>query len=271
MDTITILKSQAELLKKLNPLDCAVMIVNIDGIILQYIKGEKFDLNTAINSKVSESGALVKCLRTGKKVTTNLPEELYGISIKVIAMPIFENNKLVGAVATCTTLKAQETLQNVSQNIAATSEEITATSEEVASSAISLSENLVNLKDKVQDVVNEIKGTDEILNFINSISSNTNLLGLNAAIEAARAGEHGRGFTVVANEIRKMADNSSNSIKDIKDILNRIQEKSSAILRVINETSILGEQQSISTKEIASAIQGLTSSAMNLEEISKII
>ena len=271
MDVITIIKSQAELFKKLNPLDSVVMVTDVDRTVLQYIRGEKFDLNITVNSKASEEGAIAKCLSTGKQVNANLPKEIYGTSIKVIAMPIFDNNKLVGAIATCTTLKAQETLQNVSQNIAATSEEITATSEEVASSAISLSENLVNLRVKVEDVVNEIRGTDEILNFINSISSNTNLLGLNAAIEAARAGEHGRGFTVVANEIRKMADNSSNSIKDIKDILNRIQEKSTGILKVINETSILGEQQSISTKEIASAIQGLASSAINLEEVSKFI
>lgn len=166
---------------------------------------------------------------------------------------------------------AQETLQNVSQNIASTSEEITATTEELASSAMSLSENLSNLKDKIQDVVDEIKRTDNILSFINTISSNTNLLGLNAAIEAARAGEHGLGFAVVSKEIRKMADNSANSAKDIKNILTNIQEKSLNILKVINETSSLGEHQSIATKEIASSVEELASSAMNLEEISKII
>lgn len=271
MDILTVLKSNIELFKKLNPLDCAVMITDDKGTILEYIGGKNFNLNIVVNSKVSEAGSVAKCLNTGKEVSVNLPSKIYGIPIRAIAIPIFHNNKLIGAISTCTTLVAQETLQNVSQNIASTSEEITATTEEVASSAMSLSENLSNLKDKIQDVVDEIKRTDNILSFINTISSNTNLLGLNAAIEAARAGEHGLGFAVVSKEIRKMADNSANSAKDIKNILTNIQEKSLNILKVINETSSLGENQSIATKEIASAVEELASSAMDLEEISKII
>jgi len=75
----------------------------------------------------------------------------------------------------------------------------------------------------------QLKKTDEILRFINEISANSNLLGLNAAIEAARAGEHGRGFGVVAEEIRKMADNSAESVKRIKHILDSIRNESAAI------------------------------------------
>lgn len=271
MDVLTTLKSHLELFKKLNPLDCAVIITDEKGTILEYVAGKKFDINVTVNSRVAESGAVAKCLNTGKEVYLNLPNEVYGMPIRVIAIPIFDNNKLIGAISTCTTLAAQETLQKASQNIAATSEEITATTEEVASSAILLSDNLVNLRDKIEDVVNEIKGTDNILSFINGIASNTNLLGLNAAIEAARAGEHGKGFSIVAKEIRKMSDDSAKSVRVIKEILNRIHEKTSIMLEVINETSSIGGQQSIATKEIALAIQELTSSAMNLEEISKIV
>ncbi|BCZ46460.1 hypothetical protein psyc5s11_25270 [Clostridium gelidum] len=271
MDVLTTLKSNLELFKKLNPLDCAIIITDDKGTILEYVKGKTFNLNIVVNSKVSQAGSVAKCLNTGKEFHISLPSEVYGIPIRAIAIPIFDNNKLIGAISTCTTLIAQETLQNVSQNIASTAEEITATTEEVASSAMSLSENLENLKDKTQDVVNEIKGTENILSFINTIASNTNLLGLNAAIEAARAGEHGLGFAVVSKEIRKMADNSANSAKDIKKILANIQEKSANMLKLINETSTLGEHQSIATKEIASAIEALASSAMNLEEISKTI
>jgi transcriptional regulator of acetoin/glycerol metabolism len=271
MDELNILKSNLELFKKLNPLDCAVMITDAEGTILEYVRGKSFDLNITINSKASEKGAVGRCINTGKEVIMNLPKDLYGLPIKSIAAPIFVDNKMIGAIATSTTLLAQETLQGASQNISSASQEITATSEEIASSASLLSKNLEDLKLKVEDVTNEIKKTDDILRFINELSSNSNLLGLNAAIEAARAGEHGRGFAVVSQEIRKMADNSANSVKDVKNILKSIKEKSSAMLELINETSGIGANQSIATNEISSAIQQLSSSALNLEEVSKII
>lgn len=271
MCTLNTLKENLELFKKLNPLDSAVMITDDKGTILEFSPGKNFRVVISVNSKVPESSAVAKCLKTGKEVHMNLPSEIYGIPVRAIATPIFDNNKLIGSIATCTTLDAQETLQNVSQNIISTSEEITATSEEVASSATSLSDKILNLKDKIEDIANEIKGTDNIISFINGVSSNAKLLGLNAAIEAARAGEYGKSFSVVAKEIRKMSDDSRKSVDEIKDILNIINEKSLIMLDVINEISGIGEQQSIATKEIATAIQELTSSTMNLEEISKII
>jgi len=271
MDLLSTFATNIELFKKLNPLDCAVMIVDSEGIILNFVNASEFKVNVNIGSKVSEKGAVGICLTTGKEYTMNLPKEAYGIPIKSISIPIFDGNKIIGSIATSTTLVAQETLQNFSENMISTSEEITATTEEVASSAVLLSNNLNKLKGSVKDIVNEIERTNDILIFINEMSKNSKILGLNAAIESARAGEYGKGFAVVAKEMSKMSNRSENSFKDIKNILNSIQEKTSNITKIINETASFGEQQSIATNEIASAIQGLTTLSLDLEEISKII
>jgi len=78
------------------------------------------------------------------------------------------------------------------------------------------------------------KNIEKILTTINGIAHQTNLLSLNASIEAARAGEQGKGFTVVADEIRKLADSSAQSVKMIGEILRMMLSKSSEIANKIS-------------------------------------
>lgn len=89
----------------------------------------------------------------------------------------------------------------------------------------------------VQAAVERVKGLDyqsqaisALVGVIHEIAEKTNLLALNAAIEAARAGEHGKGFGVVASEVRKLAEQVSISVKDITDIVTRIQKESAEVV-----------------------------------------
>ena len=96
--------------------------------------------------------------------------------------------------------------------------------------------------------MNEAKGhinnTHEVIGFINKVSQQTNLLGLNAAIEAARAGEQGRGFAVVANEVRKLAEDSVEATKKINSILGNIEFSMQAIIVGIEQTAAVADEKS---------------------------
>ncbi len=85
-----------------------------------------------------------------------------------------------------------------------------------------LADHVIELQDKVKVLTNDSSKIKEVIETIQNIADQTNLLALNAAIEAARAGEHGKGFSVVADEVRSLANRTVTSADEIKEIIQAI-------------------------------------------------
>jgi PAS domain S-box-containing protein len=126
--------------------------------------------------------------------------------------------------------------------------------------------------DKMHTLAQRSSEISEILDLISGIASQTNLLSVNAAIQAAHAGEAGLGFSVVADEIRKLAEKSVQSTKDINKLIKAIRTETSEALSsmdiAINEVKNGSELAGIASRSIQDISDVVTQSASLIEEIS---
>lgn len=146
-------------------------------------------------------------------------------------------------------------------------EHISATMEELTATSITINENQRSLNDAILDIKNESEAINKIIKIIEGISSQTNLLGLNAAIEAARSGEHGKGFAVVAEEIRNLSLTTKSNADEIRKFIIRIDDnvKRTSIKGASALTSI--ESQTEAIKEITEHIMSMNDKAHQLSEM----
>ncbi|MCX7779658.1 MAG: methyl-accepting chemotaxis protein [Negativicutes bacterium] len=147
-------------------------------------------------------------------------------------------------------------------SLAATTEEISAQSQEI--SAVSREAAEITAKSQAR-----IRETDQVLDIIKNIAGQTNLLGLNAAIEAARVGDQGRGFGVVAEEIRKLAANSNESIRKIESIIKTVQADSQNNYRQISQIEVVIAQVAEAIAQVASTVQEIGGVVKDLDRLAE--
>jgi twitching motility protein PilJ len=119
--------------------------------------------------------------------------------------------------------------------------------ENTVAGILEIRETVAETTRKVKRLAESSQEISKIVALISQIASRTNLLALNASIEAARAGEAGRGFAIVADEVRQLADKSAKSLKEIEQIVMQIQSETSSVMTAMEE----GTQQVIQGTKLA--------------------
>ncbi len=113
------------------------------------------------------------------------------------------------------------------------------------------------LKEELNELGRQADGIGRIMNVITDIADQTNLLALNAAIEAARAGEAGRGFAVVADEVRKLAEKTMNATKEVGDAVSSIQSGTHESIRGMEEASASVGKSTEMVREAGLSLQSI--------------
>jgi methyl-accepting chemotaxis protein len=159
-------------------------------------------------------------------------------------------------------IKDMQVVDESSNHIMKLSGDSTEKVQHLAQSVTDTNQLFKNFEINIIELDKNISKINEITNLINAISDQTNLLALNAAIEAARAGEAGRGFSVVADEIRKLAEQSKNSSENIASLITAISSENGLMItkaqevsrEFANQTTVI-DTTLVSFNDIASAIK----------------
>lgn len=222
-----------------------------------------------IGTDISSDEFAKQALRLGKTQRTDVDTLDFGKPIRVQVSPIFdeETNEVIGAINIARPKENEMALNNISLNMEKALSTVSATTEELSASASEIHNSQKELNDSINKIIELTEEINEVSSFIKGISMQTQMLGLNAAIEAARAGEYGNGFSVVAEQIRNLSEQSGNTVTEIKKLTDDIKIKVDEANKKSESSLASSQEQAASVQEVTASIEELTGTSEELMQL----
>lgn len=265
-----ILRSFSVVLPYLNTLsrdDTAFVLSNKEKYI-SYQHAEGFELQIRNGSELDKSAK--DCLKSDKIQKSDIPVSAFDRHLKAIGIPI-KNSKgqVIGTIGSVIDMENSKKMISSVNEIAQSLQQVASGISDLAESASELAKSGQHEFQLTQETMEASKRTSEALEIIKTIADKINLLGLNAAIESARAGELGRGFNVVSSEIRKLANQSKESVTTIKEVIEDMNISVNNITSAVDNSAAVSEEQAASIEEVSATIESINDNLQRLKEFNK--
>lgn len=234
-------------------------------------QSDAFKMNITEGMPIQKGGDSEKAMLSRKKQLVYYKKELFGIPVKAYSVPIINpaTNNVLGTLSFALSIEKESNIIEMASELKSFSEQLSISSQQMSSTAEELSASSKSISNIADDTKSGITKMDDILEYIRNVADTTNLLGLNASIEAARASESGRGFSVVANEIRKLASGSKSSVHEITVALTKIKNDINSILEFVNAFSNTSESQAANAEELAANSERLSELSSQLLKLTE--
>jgi len=247
-----------------------MFVTNLQQVI--YRQGsKKFDLPIQVGDGFQKITSITEAMRSKKTAYQEYDAKTQGVPLVYITYPLFDDD--TSEIIACFTMvlpRANEMKVRVSaESLNRGLTEIAAAIEEMAAAASNITNNEQRLNQNVKEVLRLSDQIEQVLAFIRQIADETKMLGLNAAIEAARAGEAGRGFGVVADEIRKLSDESKETGGRNRALTDEIKVRVKETVQSSEQSLLASEEQAAAAQEITASLENMTQQAEELDRIAK--
>ncbi|GEB70606.1 chemotaxis protein [Pseudoalteromonas carrageenovora] len=249
---------------------------DLSVMIEQTGKDEITTMTIDFNSLIGDFKNLINEVNTALN-TLNVATEHLSESTAATSSGMQEQLHEADMVATAAT-QMQATIQDISHNTEAAAKKAESTNlsaqqgrNEVDSTVKhirDLSSSLGNASNVVSQLEKDGETIGSVLDVIRAIADQTNLLALNAAIEAARAGEQGRGFAVVADEVRSLAQRTQESTSEIEGIINTLQQRTQEVVSIMHQCRSQGDESASQAIKAGELLGAITEDVQTIMEMS---
>ena len=249
--------------------DIGVAVTDREKYLL-YKPGRTLDLKISAGTPLKPGTAVVRAMAENRRIVVRGDKATFGIPYIASAAPILDPaGNVVGGAVIIESVEQQDQLMLMAQKLADTTSTLASTSEEISAQTQEISALSRTMSAAAGESQGRLQDTDQVVGLIKAIAGQTNMLGLNAAIEAARVGEQGRGFGVVADEIRKLATSTSDSIKKIESTLQTIREDSRKNYEQTRRIDEVMPQVAQAITQVAGAVQEVNEMARALNDMAE--